>query len=118
MSAGMHTYMSDGSEAEMIETDNIDVLNVFNHMDEIEKTSEPITEILSLEAAIDLVSNKIGVNSSYEVLSIELAYDILGNEIQGKGTPVWRFIVNNEKSEYSMVFSVDVLTGKVKYREL
>ena len=103
---------------EMIETDKIDVLFSQALTANVEKTSEAITEILPLEAAIDIVSTEIGVNSSYFVEKVELAYDVLGNEDRGKGKPVWRFTVNNEKSEYSMIFSVDVQTGEIKYREL
>lgn len=65
-----------------------------------------------------LAIKEIGVNSSYQVESLELAYDVLGAEVQGKGVPVWRFVVSNEKSEYGMIFSVDAVTGKVKYREM
>ena len=65
-----------------------------------------------------MVSKEIGVNSSYIVEDVELAYDKKGVEGKAKGIPVWRFTVNNEKSEYSMIFSVDVQTGEIKYREL
>ena len=116
--SGDSGYMAEGATAEMIEIDKIDRLFSQLLTANVEKTSKAITQIIPLEAAIDSVSKEIGINSTYEVESIELAYDVLGNEVSGTGKPVWRFITKNIKSEYGMVFSVDVVTGEVKYRDL
>ena len=88
-----------------------------------EKEGDAITEIISLDNAFNLLSNRIGENSTYKILSVELGYRLTerygeGNLYRyGEGTPIWRIITMNENDTKNYVFEIDCVTGKIRSRE-
>ncbi len=111
---GVTGYLAESADAEIILSDEVDELADQRLIDNTEKTGDVITEIIPMDAAIDIVSSEIGDNSTYKVYSLELGYDI--KDIQGDGVPVWRFEVENVNTEETRFFFVDAVTGKVYTR--
>ena len=106
---------------ELIEHKNIDYFGCIPLATQLEKQGEKIDEIISLENAFYLFSNKIGENSTYRVLSVELGYSLTEqygyNCRYGEGTPIWRIIATNENNNIDYVFEIDCVTGKIRSRQ-
>ena len=113
-------HLAENGDAEIIEHNSVDTFSTLRNCQKTEKIGEPITEIVSLENAVDIVSKEIGENSSYRVHTVELAYESYAMGAIGctaKAWPVWKFEVDNPKNEKSYLFIVDAVTGKITSRE-
>ena len=104
---------------ELIEHDKIDYFGCVALATATEKQGEAITDIISLENAFDLLSNRIGENSTYKILSIELGYSLTERTHEnlynyGEGTPIWRIMTMNENNKKNYVFEIDCVTGKIR----
>ena len=115
--------VTDGGLAEVIEHDKLDVIDYVPLSSSIEKEGKAITEIISLEYAFNLLSNRIGENSTYKILSAELGYSLTeryGEDnlyTYGKGTPIWRIMTMNENDNKNYVFEIDCVTGDIRSRQ-
>ena len=113
----------DGGLVELIEHNEIDYFGYVPLATYTEKEGDAITEIISLDNAFNLLSNRIGENSTYKILSVELGYRLTerygeGNLYRyGEGTPIWRIITMNENDTKNYVFEIDCVTGKIRSRE-
>ena len=112
----------DGGLVELIEHDEIDYFGYISLATATEKQGEGIVEIISLENAFNLLSNRIGENSTYKILSAELGYKLTerygeGNlYTYGEGTPIWRIMTMNENDNKNYVFEIDCVTGHIMSR--
>ena len=106
---------------ELIEHDEIDYFGCIALATATEKQGDAISEIISLENAFNLLSNKIGENSTYKILSIELGYRLTQNYGDGynygEGTPIWRIMTMNENDNKNYVFEIDCVTGNIRSRQ-
>ena len=108
---------------ELIEHNEIDYFGCVALATSTEKQGEAITDIISLENAFDLLSNRIGENSTYKILSTELGYSLTESYGEdnlytyGEGTPIWRIMTMNENDNKNYVFEIDCVTGKIKSRQ-
>ena len=114
--------MCDMGLVELIEHDKIDYFGCVALATATEKQGEAITDIISLENAFDLLSNRIGENSTYKILSTELGYSLTERTHEnlynyGEGTPIWRIMTMNENNKKNYVFEIDCVTGKIRSRE-
>ena len=111
----------DGGLVELIEHNGIDYFGYIPLATKIEKKEEPITEIISLDNAFTLLSNRIGENSTYKILSAELGYRLTEHYGDGynygEGTPIWRIMTMNENDNKNYVFELDCVTGDIRSRQ-
>lgn len=111
----------DGGLVELIEHNGIDYFGYIPLATKLEKKEEPITEIISLDNAFTLLSNRIGENSTYKILSAELGYRLTeryGDGYNyGEGTPIWRIMTMNENDNKNYVFELDCVTGQIRSRQ-
>ena len=83
---------------------------------------DTITEIISLDKALDRLSESIGDNSIYDVYGVELVYREtipLGENIDGidaRLSPKWKIITMNQNDDRYTIFYVDVVTGEITER--
>ncbi len=110
-------YQYDMRESFMIESDDIDFWVGDEKCQNIEHIGEPIKKILGLEAAIDIVSNKLSAGVMFDIDSVELVYsreqdDDSDAEI---ANPVWKVIAVNENDKLSYHTYVDAVTGELRY---
>lgn len=78
---------------------------------EIQDTGEVITECLTLEEALTIVSENIGAAAEYTVNSIEISYRIRGD---GYGYPVWELETVNNVDKKETRFYVNAVSGEIE----
>lgn len=118
---GNSAYGSNGyadlAKAVLIGKDNINFFNSITLNRKVEE-SENTYVIISLDTALNNISDSIGENSQYKVKEIELGYsatdDMENNLISAK--PVWIIYADNESDTRETRFYVDVRTGEVHAR--
>lgn len=116
------SHKTDDFKAIMVDTDDIDeYIGNPNNYNKLIKTSKAITEIVSLDSALQALSENIGSNSRYEVKSIEMIY--LRNALDGnilntenwEGKPAWKVECTNDNDDTNYIFYVDMQTGRIQY---
>ena len=116
------SHKTDDFKAIMVDTDDIDeYIGNSNNYNKLIKTSKAITEIVSLDSALQALSENIGSNSRYEVESIEMIY--LRNALDGnilntenwEGKPAWKVACINDNDDSNYIFHVDMQTGRIQY---
>lgn len=110
-------YETDMRESFMIESDDIDFWVGDEKCKNIEHIGEPIKKILGLEAAIDIVSNKLSAGVMFDIDSVELVYSREQDEDSDAeiANPVWKVIAVNENDKLSYHTYVDAVTGELRY---
>lgn len=84
--------------------------------------TEKITEMISADDAMKILSEKIGENSVYDVYGIELVYreceipEERTDEVDAILKPKWKFITINQNDNKYTLFYVDVVTGEITER--
>ena len=84
--------------------------------------NETISEMFTLGAALNMLSEKIGTNSTYDVYGVELVYrecevpEEQTYEIEGILTPRWKVTTVNQNDDKYTVFYIDVVTGEITER--
>lgn len=101
----------------MVETDDIDEFLGGGNGWKVEIAGEPSDRIVSMESALDKISDTIGNNSKYDIVSIEMVYrqKIILLDEQLKGIPCWKVRSRNLNNDTLTVFYVNLLDGKVSY---
>lgn len=95
---------------------NIDEMNkVHEYHDispyyEVEKQGDAISEILSIESVLSIVSNKIDKSSVSEIVMFELAYR-LNKKLTA--VPIWNIVVKENGNDRN--FQIDAVTGDVYF---
>ena len=113
-------YENDHTRVIMVETDEIDErLGMGNGMI-MEQEGEAVTQVVSLESAIQKVSRQIGKNSKYRVDSIEMIYrnELVHNDgfyNVYKGTPCWMFQCVNQADNKMTTFYIELISGSINY---
>lgn len=110
----------DGGLVELIEHNKIDYFGCVALATSTERQGDAIKEIISLEYAFNLLSDRIGENSTYKILSAELGYKLTqrygDGYYYGEGTPIWRIMTMNENDNKNYVFEIDCVTGHIMSR--
>lgn len=119
-------YMDDRGEICMIKTNEIDnMCGLTGSVNEIQEDGKEITEILSLDSALGILSESIGENSIYDVYGMEIVYQVVeqdGNEDDGEigyiqyGRPKWKIMAKNQNDDKYTWFYVDLENGEMNYR--
>jgi len=78
---------------------------------DIEKQGEPISEIVSVETVIDIVSSKIGDNAENYIKMFELDYSLNKNSYVAK--PIWYVVVNINGVDRN--FQIDAVSGEIYF---
>ncbi len=124
VSSGIYVdeYGSEHGEVTYVENAAPDTMLGFGQVSETAKTTKTITEIITLESALNLLSKKIGSNSVYDVYGIELTYreyvlpEDKKEDIDEVLKPVWKIITINQNDDKYTIFYVDVVTGDIAER--
>lgn len=123
--AEMLNYPWDSGKVIMTNVNDIDEILGTNFGIHIEQENTAMKEIISMESAIQILSEKAGQNSRYCVESIEMAYrqvvtDRIDNSylVKMDCVPVWKILCRNDNDQKETVFYVDMKTGQLTYRYL
>lgn len=119
----------DRGELSCVESYRPDTMAGFGNLEAEIVETETITEMIPLDKALDLLSDKIGDNSIYDVYGVELVYrdcytdeEIEKIEEEEKEDiseilkPMWKVITINQNDDKYTLFYVDVVTGEVTER--
>ena len=124
-SSGMYIdeYDSDGGEIDYVESIRPDTMLSFGQVNGTVVETETITEMLPVDKALGLLSEKIGDNSVYDVYGVELVYrecvktdDIEEEDVVAVLRPMWKIITINQNDDKYTLFYVDVVTGDITER--
>ena len=123
-SSGMYVddIDSDGGQVSYTESSLPDTMLGFGNVNGTIIETETITEMISLDTALELLSTRIGENSLYDIYGIELVYrecEIPEERIDKLDAilkPKWKIITINQNDDKYTVFYVDVVTGEISER--
>lgn len=101
----------------MVDTDDIDEFLGGGNGWKVEMAGEPSDRIVSMESALEKISDTIGNNSKYDIESIEMVYrqKIILLDEQLKGIPCWKVKCRNISNDTLTIFYVNLLDGKISY---
>lgn len=101
----------------MVETDEIDELLGGGNGWKVEMAGEPSDIMVSMESALEKISDTIGNNSKYDIESIEMVYrqKIISLSKQLRGIPCWKVGSRNLNNDTFTAFYVNLLDGQVSY---
>ena len=107
----------------MINTDDIDVYcgTYDGNTDRVEVKENLIENIVSPEEALNIVSDKIGNNSSYTITKIEVIYrlkiinDTISEGTEHTGIPCYKITGINSNDSKETYFYVEMKNGNILY---
>ncbi|MCH5197034.1 MAG: hypothetical protein J1F28_09975 [Oscillospiraceae bacterium] len=109
-------YFTINGQALMIKKNDIDVALHFNPP-VIEEVGEPIKELVSLESAADIVSEKLSQEVMFDVRSVEMIYrgktDLETNT--ALLNPSWKFTLFNSNDGRFYNVYIDAVSGECSY---
>lgn len=119
-SQALLSWWVDSGRVIMVDTDDVDELIGSGNRFTVEETGNKSDEVVSLNSAMDIVSDRIGNNSRYEVQSIEMIYrqQMIAYETdyaEFKGIPCWRIQCRNESNDMITVFYINMFDGSISY---
>ncbi len=121
-------YVHDSGEIDYVESFRPDTLSGLSCVELAVEETETITEMIPLDKALDMLSDKIGDNSIYDVYGVELIYreqytrdqqyemEEKNIDISGILKPVWKIITMNQNDDKYTIFYIDVVTGDITER--
>ena len=108
----------------MLESDDVDIVNGFRKKQNAVDLEE-LTEAISLEKAVSLLSEEVTSHINFEVERIEFVYRIEYIPTEGgyfnietneqKLWPTWRFTLYNANDGLRYVFYIDAATGEMDH---
>lgn len=113
---------SDTGEVTFASPDCVDTMVAFGRTNGLINETKEISEMVSLESALDMLSEQIGANSVYDIYGIELAYRSttplkdMASELDGILSPVWKVIAKNQNDDKYTLFYIKVDTGEITQR--
>ena len=99
-----------------------DTLTGFGHVNGTVVETQTISELFTAGDALNLLSQKIGENSTYDVYGMELVYregeipEERKLELDDILAPKWKIITINQNDDKYTLFYVDVVTGEITER--
>lgn len=115
-------YGNDRAEVSYSVSDVPDSMLSFGKVNGTVVETQKITEMITMDEAIQILSDNIGENSVYDVYGIELVYRqcIIPETRQGQVDailkPCWKMITVNQNDDKYTLFYVDVVTGEITDR--
>lgn len=113
---------NDKAEVSYLVSDSPDSMLSFGRVNGTVVETEKITQMISMDKALQLLSEEIGENSIYDVYGIELVYrecaipDERVEQVDAILKPCWKVITVNQNDEKYTLFYVDVVTGEITDR--
>lgn len=108
---------SDYCYANMFETDSLDSYHGLTRISSYEKSTE-YNEVISLDTALELVSKRVGKNSTFTTEKIEFSYQ---NEAPWDSAnddnlirPCWYIEGVNSQCDLTTAYFVDAITGEIR----
>lgn len=108
-------YSSINAEGLMVKSGDIDFSYSCLPITDVSVVGDPITDILSLKEAVDVISEKLTQNVKFKVLSTEFVYNGLIDEGFCYMKPTWKFQLHNENDALIYSVYVDAASGDFKY---
>ena len=92
-----------------------------NNTLKVEKEGKSYTEVVSLESALQSVSDKIGKNSIYKVTEARMAYrkkiiNEMDFENEYEGIPCWIIRCENQVDGKETRFYINLINGNIDYQ--
>ena len=116
-------YESDGAEIDYVEATHPDTILGFSQVNGNIEETQNITEMIPVDEALRLLSERIGNNSVYDVYGVELVYretteyeEKSERNLFSELKPVWKIITINQNDNKYTLFYVDVVTGEITER--
>jgi hypothetical protein len=101
----------------MFETDSLDSYHGLTRISSYEKSTE-YNEVISLDTALELVSKRVGKNSTFTTEKIEFSYQ---NEAPWDSAnddnlirPCWYIEGVNSQFDLTTAYFVDAITGEIR----
>ena len=118
---GSGLYTDEICQAMMVDVDDIDQYILLNNTLKFEKEGKPAAEVVSLESALQSVSDKIGKNSLYNVMEARMAYrkKIINDrqfENEYECIPCWIIRCENQVDGRETIFYINLINGNIDYQ--
>ncbi|MBQ9885334.1 MAG: hypothetical protein IJM37_00530 [Lachnospiraceae bacterium] len=111
-------YMEQINEAFMAVSDDIDFWYMGQCFAKVEKEGSAISDIISLEDAVKLFSEKLTDNVKFNVESVELVYCPLNSENEERETTAsaaWKMTAQNPNDGKYYIVYADAVSGELRY---
>ena len=109
-------YYTQNSQALMVRKNEVDVTVSCEPSTNVKETGEPLSNIISLKEAADIVSQKLSQNVKFNVVSTELIYHgIRDEEYTAHLKPTWQFVLYNQNDSMNYNVYVDAVSGDCNY---
>ncbi|MBQ3545004.1 MAG: hypothetical protein IJA34_08485 [Lachnospiraceae bacterium] len=118
---GPGTYIDEICPAMMVDVDDIDQYILLNNTLKFEKEGKSVSEVVSLESALQCVSDKIGKNSIYNVTEARMSYrrKIINDrqfENEYECIPCWIIRCENQVDGRETRFYINLINGNIDYK--
>lgn len=109
-------YYTINGQALMVRRNEIDVTLHCEPNTDVKETGEPLSNIISIKDAADIVSQKLSQNVLFDVQSTEFVYHgSRDSEGVAHLKPTWRFVLHNENDSMNYNVYVDAVSGDCNY---
>lgn len=109
-------YSSISAEGLMVKSGDIDFSYSCLPITDVSVVGDPITDILSLKEAVEILSEKLTQNVKFNVISTEFVYNgIIKDDGSCYMKPTWEFRLFNENDALYYTVYVDAASGDCSY---
>lgn len=107
---------SKNCQALMVRRNDIDVI-IDPYFQPTEEIGEPLTDIISVEAVMDIVSSSLSQSVVFEVITADLIYhgEYADDNKTAQLTPTWCIELLNTNDDLSYRLYIDAVSGKCSY---
>lgn len=114
------TYGTDSARAVMVEINDIDMREGSGNAKRMEYVGKPITKVVSLDSALEKISNSLGKNSKYKIEEISMIFrrKIVNDTLYQQeytGIPCWKIRCTNIADGRETRFYINLKDGKLEY---
>lgn len=114
------TYAKDSTRIIMVETDDIDMRIGTGNAKRMQYVGKPIKKVVSLDSALEKISNSLGKNSKYKIEEISMIFrrKIVNDTLYQQeytGIPCWKIRCTNIADGRETRFYINLKDGKLEY---
>ena len=114
-------YIDEACRVMMVDIDDIDQYILYNNTLKFEKDGESVSKVVSLESALQCISDKVGRNSVYNITEARMSYrkkninDMLFEQ-EYECIPCWIIRCENQVDGRETIFYIRLINGNIDYK--